>query len=708
VEDFPEYRGAIESCGTVTVLTADDLSLPPLQSTGAASVLYRYRGAATELGDLLERIMTLLEEGEDPGEIAITLPDRPEWRERLASEAGNRGLLLHFRSGDPLSGSVPGRFFRHLQETLSGDWELRQVQQLFTDCAVPWKEKELLHQLALFGRDHFCHRSGVLWEKQLRRSGNRPLHDYFIRLRKGAGLLTDAPTFTALKERIQPFIQTFLDSDRWGEGDLPTLQRSLDALKDLAEAEERCACSDTGPVFPLWLSWLESKKYVRSQERRGISVYDYRVSAGLNVKHHFIPGCGQEKSRILLPRFPFLSEEERTALSGSDRDLSEPFLRVYAGAGNGAIFSFSEEGFGGPDLPPTELIGLEEEGSSGERRDPFRLEASCWQSGVFTGKLWPLQKRGLTRYLSAGGAGKRSDFTAEAISSPQLREGIQKNLLASSSISPSMLSSFWSCPFAFLIDRGLKARAPEVNIRFDDPRIIGTLFHKVAARYFEKSGEGAQKNMEEALGEVFSEWSGGSDPIPLPPVAEAVQRSVSSGAMALAFQHPLVYGAYRTIGIEKELEADWEGKLKLSGRCDWIGRNSTEALVVDYKKRVREKKRDILPDDPESFPASFQIAFYRYLLKECGFGTASAALFDMTEGAFKTVCGDGKKPMLSDEEAEQLFTIVEEAITEMLNCFENGTFTVPQLRCEGCPVRGTCRQRFHVRDVKEQQEKQWS
>jgi RecB family exonuclease len=709
IEDYGEYASVLSRSSWVTVLSTEQLIRE--DETSRPSLL-RFPGAGAELARLMDDITRLLREGEDPGEIAITLPDREEWRERLAAAAANRSIKLRFRGGDPLSESVPGRFLRALWETVSGDWELEQTGRLLLDRGVPWRADGVLRRIVRFGRDYYCHRGARRWEERLRKADRPVLASRFVKLQEGVRLLTEAGSFALLKERIQPFLQTHLDSDAWSDADMPVLQRCLESLGDLVEAEAAAGNGEVGPVFPLWLSYLETKQYVRRQEKCGIAVYNYRVSAGISPRHHFLPGCGQDKSRVLIRRFPFLSEAQKKQLGGSEQDLSAPFIHLYAFAGSGAKFSFSDEGFGGPDLPPSELIDCELSPGPAASADPYRGETLYWRGGEAPEWLWPEQKLGAGRFLATGGAGKRVSFTRSPVSSPAVLDRLLSSLRGNKEqleISPSLLEAFWSCPFAFLADRCLKAREPELNIRYNDPRLTGNLFHKAAAHFFYGLGEEApfasrspeefKELMKITVASLFRQWRAGGDPVPLPPVADSIERFVSASASAMAEAHLAVYGNYRSAGIEKRLETGGRGlPVQLAGRMDWIGRNDSGYLVVDYKKNLRLKKGDLLPPDEDHYPSSFQIAFYRYLCREKGYGNVSAAYFDMTKERYTTVCGDGEKPWFSEETADKLNDTLEEALGDMVRRLDEGDFRIDDSACGGCGIRGACRERFHIRD----------
>lgn len=710
IEDYAEYGPALDRCSWVTVVPADDL----LSGEGGERPLLRYPRAGAELAALMDEITRLLREGTDPREIAITLPDREEWRERLAAAAADRSIPLQFRGGDPLSDTVPGRFFRALWETVSGDWELEKTSRLLLDRGIPWRSDGILRRIVRFGRDHFCHRGARLWDQRLERAGKPVLGSAFRRLREGAALLTGAESFAQLKERMQPFLRTHLETDAWSGDDLPVLQRCLEALSDLAEAEAAAGLGPAGAVFPLWLSYLDTKQYVRRRQGGGIPVYQYRVSAGISPLHHFIPGCGQEKSRVVIRRFPFLPEALRKSLPGSERDLSAPFIDAYSRAGSGACFSFSDEGFGGPDLPPSELIDRETEAGPPAGKDPFREELLYWRGELLPGTLWPEQKAGAARFFRSGGAGKRSDYTRDTVSAPDLVGELQNSLKGRKSvleISPSLLGAFHGCPFAFYADRCLKAREPELEVRYSDPRITGTLFHSAAAEFFggeagrtplfSRSAGELQSLMADAVEKVLRRWRAGREPVPLAPVADSIGRQVAAGAAALAAAHLEQWGAYRSSGTELLLEREPEGALsgiKIVGRLDWMGRADAGYLVVDFKKNLRLKKNDLLPPGGDLWPADFQIAFY-LVLAEPSYGTVSAAYFDMTKGSYTVVCGEGEKPWFDGGERRLLVELLMQAVAEMTERLDRGDFRTAEEPCDGCGLRGACRERFHIRDV---------
>lgn len=785
VEDFGEYRPLLEPLEGLRIISGEALygeskepqsgMLHGIEPAGAGSVrggsvgggnpsgsestLYRYTSGAQEMARLMDRITALLKGGTLPREIAITLPDMEQWRDRLEEEAKNRSLLLRFRSGRPLSESVPGRFFRLLYETNSGGWEFEKLDSLLMDRAIPWQQPVLLRRLLLFGRDYYCHRDPHRWESSLNRAGKDVLLSTFSSLRRGVEELLAAKSFLQLKERIQPFLRSRLDAEGWSERDLPLLQRSLDALEELVRAESIAQFSSSLPVFPLWIEWLGKKQYVPRQERGGIPVYDYRVSAGISPEHHFIPGCGQQKSRALRQRYPFLPEHLRKELPDAEIDLSAPFLFLYSRVGKGALFSFSEAGFGGPDLPPSELLSLEhrKQGAPDQKApdqgglglegldlesqnpgvwidplvdpwiDPYRHEADWWLGTASVETLWPLQIRGLEGYFPVDRAmeerRKKQEPGINGVTT-SFGEGDYAALLIDSllrgrdrfEVSPNLLESFFGCPFSFFIDRVLKARSPELDIRFSDARIVGNLFHHAAALFFQLLGsqkpysafteEEIGEAANSALDETFTRWQRGGDPVPLPPVAGSLERLIRRALIDFATLHGDSYPAFRTMEVEEELESSFDGAslsagpvslpLILKGRLDWLGRNDRDYLIVDYKKRLRLKQASLSPADEESFPASFQIPFYRRLAEGRGYQNCGAAYYDVTEAKYVPVFGEaGKKPWFSGEEAAVLTDGVNRAVGEMSRRIGRGDYRAVE-DCQGCGHRGVCRLKFHI------------
>lgn len=707
LEDYPEYREALQGLLGLDLISSDELFA---SGGGSSSRLIRFPSAAAEIHHILDRISRLLDEGIPHSEIAISLADMDQWRDRLEHEAELRSIPLRFHGGRPLSESVPGRFLQAISTALVGKWAVRDLEALVMDRAIPWRSPLLLRRLALFGREYFCHRGADRWESSLKRAGKPVLLSSFTRLRKGCEQLLSSRSFAQLRERVQPFLQSHLDPDLWEPGDQAVLQRSLEALKELEQAEESAGLGLQVAVFPLWLSYLERKQYVPLQEEEGIAVYNYRVAAGINPRYHFLPACGQQKSRVLKLRYPFLSEKVRKALSDGELELSAAFLQLYSRCG--AEFSFSEEGFGGPDLAPSELTELEECPGDAGPFDPYLLENAFWRGGRGSlDTLWPRQIDGLKRLVSVGPDSRSSDFCEESMGDAPLQAQALELLCRGRdrlTVSPSMLAAFFACPFSFYADRLLRAREPELSSSLEDPRIQGNLFHRLAARHFSKIGsERSYSSLSEterweicseAAREIFSEWRRGHEPVPLEPAAGAAERFVQKAMADFDRAHAGEFGSFRATGTEEllTLEID-DGALpsRLEGRLDWIGRDEEGYLLIDYKKRIRVRKGDLLPGD-QSYPASFQIPFYRLLARRTGYGACDAAYFDMTKGAYSSVVSDRRKSWYSREEADRLDDGVEDALYNMLDRLGSGDYRAPQ-QCDGCSHRGLCRKLFHVR-----------
>ncbi|WP_319415891.1 PD-(D/E)XK nuclease family protein [Marispirochaeta aestuarii] len=719
LEDYSQYSERLEAHPQIRRVSV------PLTGRGHIDLFENQR---LEASVLMKRIRDLLKEGTDPEEIAITLPKIDTNRRYLEEAAERYGIPLQVRTGRPLTEYASVRFFRELTEAFGSSFENAALKNLIMNAGIPWKEAAALRSMLLEGTGAYVIRnwrdSGGLhgWEEQLSRAGCTESLQLYRRLSAGIRGIVSAGSFAEVGTRLQAFIGTFLDTERWRTESplqLRSFQRALEVLNDFAGTEEEFPSLSVPSPYAVWVAALEEESYVEQQTAAGISVYPYRASAGIDPAYHFIPFLTQDSSRVVWDRgFP-LNEAQREDAGISDDDAGELYLRLYLESGKAVRVSCAENGYDGPGLPPGFFVenrlvrSVPGEELAG---DPDEAEEAFFKGGISSAEaLVSRQGRGYGCFYATAAEGRSLDLLGSPISHAGFADVLRERYFSGSgekgaaAISATDLDAFWACPFAFLFTRVLGLKEEEYSPLVRDHRLEGTLLHRVLEKFSASlaGGRFLSAELDEyrmRTGEILDrEAARLKGPLPVQPAWEASLENLKQQLEAFPVEEAKYFDAYSTGHTERRVSAVLDG-VPVVGRIDRISRGPAgELLVVDYKKSFRLTKRDL--EDGNGLPATMQIPLYVLLLEEAGVWKPGddliCAYYSASDGKYRVVFSSleirGIRPMLKDDQFTSLLRTTRECLTLMQRRIGAGDYRMDPRECEGCSLRALCRGKYVVR-----------
>jgi len=685
--------------------------------------ILKFHSSAAEIKWLLTEIDNLLYQGIDPGDIVITAADTEGWRERLEAAAALRSIPLSFHGGLPLSSYPGASFFKSIRMCFTSGFSSDAVKQLLLNGALPWKEEFPASQLVSFGIEHNCfvnYRLGGrvvdLWEKKLERAEKSGLLEAYRRIRNSVSAVNRAETFTKLKGEVQKFISVFLDTGKWeGTETLREFQFALDSLNSAADAAGKCPDLSIPSPFDFWLSVMDEKIYVPRRKRGGISVYPYRVAGGIGVKWHFLPGFSQRVSAVIKDDYPFIRDDQKKSVSSSKIDFTEDFISLFCSSGENVVFSMSSDSFGGPEIPPTDFVARNAvknhiPGSSGSV-DLFDMEAGFWKgiSGP-PDRIPEVMARGLENALDTVLAGKEIDYTVKRTGSGSLKKAFEDKIFREPGIfevSPTMLDSFYSCPYAFFLNYVLDIGSPGFSMSFKDHMLIGNIIHRSFKDLFSFINKATgsfdpaeiDSYREEAFritDRIFSYYERiGRDMFP--PVWEETRTFVKEHLDAFLSAEAEKFPRFRMESAEKDFSVFLEEYgISLRGKVDRISVSDSTGrrCLVDYKKNFRLSLESLNP--PEGLPSSFQLFFYMFLAEAAGLDVHHVSYYNFTKDRYIDLFSEeGGKKVLSRDDVDARIDEMILSIRKMKDRIVSGDFTVES--CGSCDLRNICRKKFTVR-----------
>lgn len=713
IDDYKEFANDLEKSPVIHIINADS---EPLSS------IKNYHSSAIELKSLLGSIGSLLDKDVRVQDIAITLPDMNGWRVNLEAEASLRSIPLDFRQGKNLSDYPGGKLFKIILNCEKSGFSLPSMKQILLNFSIPWKDRKIAEKLFRFGIDHHCFRNYRLrgreidvWDNALVRSKENDISDFYKKLKTGIEKISSGKDFGEIKIAVQMFISVFLDTNLWKTGTLREFQFCLDTLNDLEDASIKAGDLEYGLACDIWLSAIDDRIYVKRSEITGISVFPYRVAAGASYLWHFIPGFSQGAASVVKFKYMFLKDNQRKLLPGLESDFTEHFINLYNISGENTIFSFSRDSFSGPSLPPSRFV-LEEvvlEGTSNSDgiEDEYRTELGYWSgNNSLPDRIFQVMKKGSDfSFINTFGS-KAVDYTKELINNSALQKLLTAGLINENgnlAVSPSSLDQFTTCPYLFLLQRGLDVDETDSKEVFIDHLVFGKIIHECFDRFFryvdDSSSDFSLSLLEEykvelntIIDTVFNRFTAlGEDFIA--PVWKYCREFTRNKLVSFIEVEAAEFPGFRLASTEKKYSYLWDDKkIELNGRIDRVSFKGDKTAIIDYKKKNHLKKADMKPDGDG--PSTFQIPFYTYLVEKSGLKVSSASYYDVTNCRYDHVYNpDAKKSWCSEEDMLVLIDKLKKSVNLMDEQIKDGNFTVHPDGCTSCSFRRICRTKYHVR-----------
>jgi hypothetical protein len=745
IEDFSEYEAALASCAAVKIVSLPE-ELP-------AARLQRPATALGELRDALSEIGSLLDKGVEAADIAVTIAGLESYLPYLEREAALLSVPIAPRSGTPLAATGGGRLFAALREAGSSDFSYDALRDLLLSPAWPWKNREATRDLVSEGRRlHIVApwteggKPVDAWEASL--SGD--LKSWYRGLRRRIADIVGAQSFESLRKSYNVFKTEYLESDRekWDEGTDKSLARCVEELGELVEAEKATGIRAGSASFGILMRVLEDKVYVRADRKPGVSVSDWRVSAGIYPDYHFVLGASQDALSVPKKGYDFLGESLRKRLgavlyadpSEADRDSGPDFIKAYARSGASVSFSCPEAGWGGETAAHGFLLSLSareeapgEDAARGDNaiRDTAYREEAAWLSGRGKApeRLHRAQAEGLAAAAQAREPASAENLRLEPGTAARAADSLRRRKPDGSreelrSIDATAIDYYLACPFKYLYLRLLDAGSESSGIDFVDAFFLGDVYHEALAQLFERIRKEDGR---------------------FRPERRAAYRDLVGGCLRAAFERlarkrgkfvEIVLEAYRSklegylrllvdaeaesfpgleVGpLEEELELplpELAGGFALRGRIDRISRSERGAVIVDYKKgKVPERSR--VAPDAEGAIAEAQIPCYLRLASAGGEAIDSAWYYSV-EGndripPGRPVCafGDpgekGRGAYVPRDALEGFLAAFDSALRHSAEGIARGSYPLAPKEaqkevCGDCDARGICRERYALR-----------
>lgn len=708
--DFGDYRAVLAASDAVRIVD--------LPSETALPALLRFPNLHEELAWIFRTVARDLDSGLRPEQLAVTVPDLEDtapWVEKAAALAG---VPAEIRSGFPLARHPVGRFLAALGACSERSFDLESVTALLLDRFLPWKEPASARDLVRFGIKRHAYapfRSGGRtfdpWLESFRVCGvpEAGLDSYYRRLKAGVERVTGAADFRALAAAFVGFRKEFLDESRLTEEDQRSFQRAMDELKGFARKETELGLpAPAGSAFSLFRNALSEIRYVHQSAGPAVPVYDYRVSALLAVRKHFVAGCSQEGLRVSFGDAPGLREDQKEALGLPDRDVSAAYLGAYAASGC-TVFSYAEEGFRGWNLPyPAFSRGAAakppEDYESLRSTDPWTGEAAAWCGGAFPEEV-RAEQRAAVRFAARSLRPPESDYERD-LAAPEAIRIILSRFSETDGrlrLSATQVEELRSCPFAWLLSRGLALREELSGIGFFDALLAGEMAHEVLRALYKRISDSGPFGSEEPS--VYESWIEPAIARTLPdferrygpflrPMFDAYVPKLTDRIRRLLAEEAVSFRGWEIEKLEDEMQKDYPDlQAVLTGRLDRLVRLEEDYAIIDYKKRRLPRLDEVYADDDDNLQAP-QMAAYVLLCEHQGKPIRRARYWSLEDARALDVLGPGA---LDRGDYGESLAVFDRYLGETADTLRRGDFRPPrpeERNCGTCGWQAACRVRY--------------
>lgn len=715
LEDFRDYEGLF--FGAVeTVPLPDPADHPPLP-------VARYATLHQEIAGACSAIEAALDEGTPGHRIVVSVADPDTMGPILRQEARRRGIPLRFGEGEPLARQPGGAIFGRLREAVDGNLAVGALAGLLLDGSVPWKQPDTNRAIVRFGYATHCY-TATRWDEAfdlaervfasgdprlipVSRDQLPVLRDRWDSLRRGLRSIAGAESAAALQRAVRAFRDRHFapaGAPEWSAAG-ETVERVWEtAMTELASivALERRGVPIPSP-WSFFLDALEERRYVARGDTGAVTVYPYRVAAGIPAARHLVLGVSQRATRVRSAPPVALRQAELRRMEWDLRDRSAAFLTAYGYLVSETRLSYADSTPTGAQVPAAELA-LDEPSLTVPPADSWRREQRWWVQAAAAPPTYvsPAQAEGLDRGLRTALVPAATDYQ---------RQPVDPEILAlhppPDTYSPSAIDTYVDCPFGFWVQRVLRVREEDRGFVPDRRIVLGEVFHRILEDALALPPARREAELPYIVADQFQRDEAR---LLLAPVARRQWIAFAGDVIARLVEQPPLAAARP--GTSEAPVTGEIGGVPIAGRIDrivgvhgWDGSSGEfddePPVIVDYKLKLRDKHRPgAVTGGREHDPwesRTLQLPIYATLLGAAAGRDVAAVIYVGLETAEVRPVGGSDGAELAAIRAalpEFIAAMDAEIRAGRVSCRDDG-------ECDRCRIRSVCRSCFVTRRYRE-------
>ncbi len=443
IPNFTDYLPQFHSCPDVALYHVPD---------SAPITWRRYPSIVQEIEATGRDIAHHLEQGVDPADIIISVPELGNYSELLLSTMRYYAIPAALYRPFQVANYAPFQLLESLFRLSQFNFHYQLVQELFENPAIPWKA-----ELAIptFLKRAIARRS-IYWSLP-------------AALQELCTALSGAKNAVALELGYRRFSKALLDSNRWQAAHKTALEHTEALLASLVYYEREYHIPVAKPLETLLLL-LHTRTWRRPLDG-SLAICDYPEAAGAAAQYHYVINMTHHAAQQRERQWEHLSDQLRLLLEAQERDYTSEVVGLLAHSGSQVYFSFSDRTYDGV-MTPLPLFYQH----TPQLTAPSRATAAAASSTeIAVERVAPHQQQGARYLRDINSSWQPASSNGTVSVAPALYDPEDPARLL---ISFSRLQSFLHCPLALFIQGELGVSPTERHIDIDDYRYQGQLAHR--------------------------------------------------------------------------------------------------------------------------------------------------------------------------------------------------------------------------------------
>jgi RecB family exonuclease len=656
-------------------------------------------------------------------DIAITLCSFDKDIQDIELGAKRFGIPISKAKGYSLSKYPGGKYLIYLSNLYDNNFALDDMKGFFLERAFPFEDMSFNRELIRYAIDaNIDHGSNKFeadyWITRLK--NNRKLFDFYKRFKNLVIKLNTCETISDLQIALHRLENLILKKDQgWistkGE---KSYRYAIDKLDSINSAMKICKLNKTKQLYKLYIRLLENENYVEQGNRDGIRIFEYPLSASLDIPYHFVVDINNKSSEIIDKPLSLLPPTVEDQVLREEEDLTTSVIKDYCFNSGITYFLYSDTTYDGAQIAPPFFMERNSIIPSPFKLDykPYIDEIDLWSSQKVDAKLTYFQsitlKRALTNVLSFTNEGYVNRKIEEEVNSFLLDKIKREGLL---SFSATSINLFKKCPYAFALKYLFSIDRKDYNVVSYAPNEIGTIIHKVFQEFFEKVMK-EDKQFYSSNKEKYIIWLDDIKENRLKEYFESEKSPPISTQIYILDKYKNFSTEFIDMEIKKfntcrseEMEETYISNeqilindqpyfYSLNGKIDRVvNLGEGDFAIVDYKtgnppigstwyKKAYEDKREDFPD--------YQFPCYKKLLEKKGANVVTACYYGVGKGSYFDMWQEGYPSDL--KQIDITFDLI---MKDMIIQILNGEFmtTPSDTNCQNCNYRQVCRKRYSTK-----------
>jgi|GEM_PF-6776374 len=516
------------------------------------------------------------------------------------------------------------------------DFNIISIKKLLLSPYYPFKDKDIIYNFISFlnSKSFYMNLKSDLEDddellqifKNSNREDNKEIKEFYIKLKYILLSILTSKNLYSLQKNIKTFFNKFFILDEKNnpktEGNNTfILSKAMDLLNKLTNTEEFIKIDIKENPFLFYINSLKEEYYILPfEDKNGIKIYEYPRSVGVYAKHHFIINLTEKYTNINNNKYIFLKEE----LQGYFNNINDTYkiLYTYELSGQNVYFTCSKQDYIEVQLPSIYFIKENKIELIKKNYDCLLIqEKKLFAKDIDYLKIKIFQQKSFLNYLK---------IKNNEIEDNNIKDNLKNKLYIDNIIklSNNRVDPLIQCQRYFILNNLLNLYPVNYNIDFENNINIGNFYHKNIEYLYKKlKEENYIKHDDDSLEQILNYINEDKDNFNLfrfnfSPFLYSIFKNKLYNNLINTIKN--IFTSFKEYSFFKEESRIFfqNEEYKIEGIIDNLIFKDNEFIIIDYKKKINDKKHKHIDNDFLShkkdiveFP-SLQLLIYAYILNK--------------------------------------------------------------------------------------------